>query len=213
MLIPRDEFVGIIGRLPERTNRLLQVGAHQAEEHELWLGLGFKQIDYVEPIPHLAEMLKERFILQKQVKIWPYIITTFSGETQFFLDSPTYISGLKSLTVETKLNNPQFIEDRLMVLPCMTLSKLLSQLNSEPEMIVIDVQGAEREVLESGLSDIRSPLIVVELLYAQLYEDQTNAEVIKRMLRDLGYIIRVEYFDESRFWSDAIFMRSDLLDE
>ena len=109
MLIPREAFVGIIEQLSVRTNNLLQVGAHQAEEHELWQSLGFKQIDYVEPIPHLAEMLKERFVHEVQTRIWPFVVTTFSGETQFFLDSPTYISGLKPLTTETKLNNPYLI--------------------------------------------------------------------------------------------------------
>ena len=213
MLIPREAFVGIIEQLSVRTNSLLQVGAHQAEEHELWQSLGFKQIDYVEPIPHLAEMLKERFLLEDQTRIWPFVITTFSGETQFFLDSPTYISGIKSLTGETKLKNPDFKEDSLTILPCMTLSNLLSQLEGEPEMIVIDVQGAEREVIESGVSDIHTPIIVVELLYKQLYDNQTSAEEIKCLMGVLGYTLRIEYFDQSRYWSDALFMRNDLCNE
>jgi FkbM family methyltransferase len=213
MLIPKDEFAEIIELLTDRTRCLLQIGTHLAEEHELWQSLGFQKINYVEPIPHLVEMLEERFANETEVKIWPYAVTTFCGETHFYIDSPTYISGLKSITLETKQDNPQFMEDLPTSLPCVTLSKLLSKIAAEPEMIVIDVQGAEKEVLESGSIDIHCPLIVVELLYTSLYNDQTNAEQVKLMLEELGYILRVEYFDQSRQWSDALFVRKDLCSE
>jgi len=115
------------------------------------------------------------------VKIVPKAVDRQAGETTFFLDDITGATG-------TIVPNNFFILDQYGATPLQTMIRtttLDEQLreNEGPDLIKIDVEGAELAALEGGRCMLESYLPVV------LYEATTNPDQTGSLLENLGYML------------------------
>jgi FkbM family methyltransferase len=113
------------------------------------------------------------------VKIVPKAVDRQVGETTFFLDDITGASG-------TIVPNNFFISDQYGASPMQvrvkttTLDEQLRE-NEGPDLIKIDIEGAELSALEGGCSMLERHLPVV------LYEASINPSQTASLLKNFGY--------------------------
>lgn len=185
---------------------ILQIGAHLAEEHQIWKTMNASRIDYVEARMDLCELMKN-IIEDEKTYIWNYFIGEKNGTTHFFFAYPSYISSSLKLTKEAQIANPNFLMGEEFVVSSLRLETFIMQhlQNKAPDILVLDVQGTESNII-SSLGMYSPKIIITELLYADLYLEQSNSWQLVEVLGRLGYSLMIEEFDSSKKWSDALFV-------
>ena len=113
------------------------------------------------------------------IKVVPKAVDRQAGETTFFLDDITGATG-------TIVPNNFFISDQYGAIPLQTVvitTSLDEQLreNEGPDLIKIDVEGAELAALEGGRCTLGNYLPIV------LYETKNNSAQTGKFLKNLGY--------------------------
>lgn len=195
----------------DTTHLVMQIGAHKAEEHQIWITLGFKEFIYVEPIPEVVRYLEEKFKEDSSVKLKEVAVSDSQKDLTFYVWSPTYISSSKELTVNSLELSSDFKFVKTIRVPTITLDSLIAENRIIPSMLVIDVQGSEFEILEPSRLLDQIPIVLIELLYDELYINQADAYEIKSLMSRKGFVLAVESFDETGKWSDAAFLNSNFI--
>ena len=151
--LKRWDPIDLIAKYDKRRNVLVHVGAHQGEEAEQYLGLGFSTTLWVEPQPNafkkLENLVGEKYCLQ--AAIWDesgiemdFNRTTNSVSSSFFKPAPdTFwkdeVKILDSFRIKTS-----------------TLSDVIAHFQELEVLgnrfgLRLDVQGAEFRILKSSL--------------------------------------------------------------
>lgn len=212
MLIGRDSLRLTLSELgvPAEARTLVHVGAHLAEEHDLWVSLGFRSIVYVEAIPELAASLRARFSDDPSVRVLQAVVSERSGERAAFrINTPTYTSSLLELTSLTTDTYPEIERHAELEVLTVSLEDLLASASVSPSVLVIDVQGSEGAVL-SGLGCLWESidLLIVECQHQTLYEGALDDADLLSLVRRHGLFLIDSVKDRSGLWSDAAFSRT-----
>lgn len=129
---------------------LIHVGAHEGQEVPIYRSIGFDRITLVEPVPELADRLRQRFpdtdVVQKACGS---VRTTLN----FYVYSPSNLSSLVRPVPPNKLERVEEVE----VEP---LDDLCRSLPSLPNVAVVDAQGLELDVLRSADFDYLDMVVV-----------------------------------------------------
>ncbi|MEO0230923.1 MAG: FkbM family methyltransferase [candidate division WOR-3 bacterium] len=141
-----------------------------------------------EPLPMNVEVIKEQFELNKlnQCECIPFAVGNIIGKTEFILPkaksgssspSTAYIKGIQGNKESSEHITESYIIDII------TLDHFCQKYNVFPDLIKIDVEGAESDVLKGASLLLRSdkaPRIIMEL-----HEGTSNA--IQNQLKNYGY--------------------------
>jgi hypothetical protein len=83
--------------------------------------------------------------------------------------------------------------------------------NVKFEFVVLDVQGAELEVLKSlGKRIANVNWILTEVSKLPLYYDAATYDEISKFLNDLGFKSRFEAWDRNSGWGDVLYIRESM---
>lgn len=141
------DFPALIARLRIEPNHLIHVGAHQGEEMPFYQEAAVERITLVEPIPALADALREKF---PSVDVLNLACGPEAGEALLNVMSRTNLSTL--LAPGPKDQVVDFLKVR--VAP-------LRDIQGDANIAVIDAQGLELDVLKSADLD-KFDLVFVE---------------------------------------------------
>lgn len=168
-----------LSKLGLGANHVLHIGGHQGQEVEFYKESGVEKITLVEPIPELAQQLRSKF---DGVQVLEYAIGLEEGPKEFHVMNPTNVSTLLEPLSEDRVSRKITVEVK-------TLENI-----TEPDMnlLVVDTQGTELEVLESGknvLSQFEGVIVetctVQDKTMASLYDDVVD------FMRSQGFHSRV----------------------
>lgn len=169
------DFPSLITNLRVTPTHIIHVGAHRGEEVQFYKEAGAGHITLVEPIPELAELLRDRYELDPTITV----IETACG--------PTATTATLSIMEKTNLSTlvePQRSDrlDRIIDVSVVRLDSIQGDAN----VAVIDAQGLEIEVL--GAADLaKFDLVIAECCTR---DDPTIAA---------GYDAMVEFMDVHGF--------------
>lgn len=154
---------------------LYVIGAHRFQERNLFNRLfpNLKRIYLFEPIPELAAYLRGVERLDPRVKVLSYAVSDRNGTDEFFLTNNDGESSSLLRLGKHKAIFPHVHEVRSIHVACRTLDQAIEDHRlDEPDMLLLDVQGAEYRVL-SALSETlkQRPLaLYVEASLEEVYE-------------------------------------------
>ncbi len=186
MLFGRYEpaVISEIDRLPETTKVIYDVGAHigyitlALAHHTNSRGKVFA----FEPVPGNVELLKKMTVLNKleeQVAVFPLALGNNKGEQRFVM----WGSSMMHL-LEAAVDVQDSSHSRSIMVESSTLDSFVFEQNMPPpQLIKIDVEGAEALVLEgaSSLLSTFSPSIIIEI------HGPGNAQKVWEMLANFNY--------------------------
>jgi FkbM family methyltransferase len=130
----------------------------------------------------LKKTLSSALHYNRNVQIVPCAISSSEGTAVFFVDPISGATGSIKSTSNPFVKRAYSIEPSSRIVETKTIDSLVSDFNSAPDIIKIDVEGAELDVIKGGESTIRRklPVIIVEV------SDRTRNDVIS-FLSSFGY--------------------------
>ncbi len=189
------------GAIPET---VLHVGAHQAEEADLYLALGAREIHWVEAQPDLCFQMREE-LDPKANFVYNAAVWSKGGlEKELVITNNSQSTSLFSLKGHLDAH-PEVQEISRLKVTTARLDEFLP--HKKFDIINIDIQGAELHALE-GLGDLigETRLIYLEVNKAELYEDIDLVPVIDRFLEARGFRRVVTRWVPRKGWGEAIYV-------
>ena len=177
-------------------SRVLHVGAHEAEEADLYAQWG-ADVLWVEANPTLADRLKERGLNVVCGAAW-----SSAGPLTLHLASNGHSSSVYPMGSHT-IRHP----DVRTVGTVQVEGFRLDSLPFAPDMLNLDVQGAELEALKGAVDLIDGvEWIYTEVSSEELYVGQSLVPELDGWLNGYGFVqVAAEWTD--RGWGDALYAR------
>lgn len=229
----------IIHRYDLDIKGVIQVGAHWAEEHDIYSDLGVKKILYFEPCTDAFNVICNKDFIKYKDGAFSYTtsdkvhVVITQGTNDLANDTwvlkcgcadklckvTMYVSkvnqGQSNSILEPKLHLKQHPEvtftdtEEIILIPLDDIIKVTKNYN----VLVMDVQGAEGLVLKGAEETLKHiDLIYTEINTGQTYEGNMELPEMDDFLAERGFV-RVETFMPSPNWTwgDAAFIRRSLL--
>jgi FkbM family methyltransferase len=151
------QTINVMFRVLCRHSNCVDMGAHTGDilSHMIYISPRGKHYAF-EPLPHLAQRLRERF---PGVILHQAAVSDESGESEFlFVENDPGYSGLRRRRYDRP--DPKITPIRVRVV---TLDQVIP-LNEKIDFIKIDIEGAEFHALKGAIETIRrnNPVIVFE---------------------------------------------------
>ncbi len=143
-----------------------------------------------EPLPDAWQALKARSARHSNWNVAPPMaISNETGEATFYEAGNSVSSSLLTMTATHVNAAPHSATVRSIQVSTNRLDDLLEDVDSGPYYLKIDVQGAERMVLEGAVHSLSTSIVGVqlEMSLAVLYGDQPSAHELDTTLRALGF--------------------------
>jgi FkbM family methyltransferase len=200
---------------------VVHVGAHAGEEVDASRAHGARRIVLVEANPASCELLEKRFSDTPDVDVVHAAAAEHNGVARLMLHAnargETESASLLPMKELARLV-PTLKTQETVDVPACTLNTLLERARVEPAaigLLVLDVQGAELQVLHgagSALESIRAVLTEVALI--DLYAGAAREDEVVRAMQDAGFrpvdaLYYELYEGDRRFpaWGDVLFLR------
>ena len=126
---------------------VVDVGMHDGADTAFYLAKGFDVLA-VEADPDLVAAANERFATEIQagrLTVLPIALTTYEGETDFYVSSDDTWSSTKPEMAQRGYHG---MTTRKITVPCTTLAKVLSTVPT-PHYVKIDIEGGDADCIRS----------------------------------------------------------------
>ena len=179
-------------KLSDEIKVLYIVGAHRFQEKELIEAIfpAVEQIYLFEPLPELSEDLIALGKSDTRIRAYPYAISDFNGPALLHVASNDGASSsLLPLTRHKELF-PEVKQAGTVTVQCRTLESIIQEYKLRPpDMLFLDVQGAEYTILSSLSTALTSK---IKLIYSEASTEMLYAGA--KLLDDLKHILKSNYF-------------------
>lgn len=204
-------------KIPIKT--IIDVGANEGQFAEEILNIfPHAEIYSFEPLGDCYEKLTSNFRSNKKVHTYNFALGEQDGEITFSRSSASPSSSiLKMGDLHKKLypHTANLVEEKVKI---KRLDDVFAGVNLEDEILLkIDVQGAEERVIRGAGTVLRKAnMIITEVSYATLYENQPLFRDIMNLLEKYGftYIGNMEQFANpltgAPLFADAIFVKKEI---
>ncbi len=206
MLIPLDLLVK---KYHIATRGVVHVGAHQAEEAEVYRNCGFKQVTWIEGNQELIPDLEKKLAAFANQKVYSALIDCEEKDTVFYLTSDPQSSSIYALK-EHAHQYPGVKPHKEIIRRTERLDSFFKTKGLEAadyNFINLDIQGNELNALKSLGEDLRHfEFIYTEVQVTELYAGSHNIHELDRFLFSKGFQ-RKETDLRYRSWGDALYVR------
>jgi FkbM family methyltransferase len=168
---------------------IVHVGAHSGQELEEYAHLGVSKILFVEPLPELAERLRQESAGEPRVDVANCALAESCGTRDFYV----YGESQQSSLFQMKPGMPGHEKGVARTLKVAT--KTLDSLLAEPHLrantynlLNVDTQGAELLILKGAFETLKkTDAGVVEMSYLDFYAGGANGLEVESFMRDAGF--------------------------
>ena len=161
----------------------------------------------VEANPEAASALQKKYAADPRCKIIPAAIVAKSGRVQFKIDEHASSSSILALENQKE----QRAAGRIVDVPALSLDDLFTQEKiNELDLLKVDVQGAERMLIQGGSNALRrTRLVYIEVLFETGKSGAAWFGELHEMLSELGFKLRVLH--RFRYSGDGYLLQADAL--
>ena len=171
-----------------------------------------------EPLPEVFEALKAGFEGDTKFKAFPYGLGQQEESIDIYLNDYTPSSSILAMAQKHEENFPETQNKRVVQINLKRLDDLMrSEKTAGPFLLKIDVQGFEENVIAGAPETIaKADVILIELSFVKLYENQPLFHRIYSILYELGFEYHGNFeqlyspIDNSILQADGIFFRRGL---
>lgn len=209
MLIDYSE---IIKKYNLNIENILHVGAHTAEEHDVYFKNNCKKVIWIEANPFLIKNLQTRLDSDKNDIYQAVVSDTDDKEIEFYITNNNQSSSILDLKYHKNLFPDVYVTQKLK-LKTKTLNTLFIENNlsfKDINFINLDIQGAELLALK-GINDNLSHVsaIYTEINTAHLYEECALLNEIDEYLSKYNFKRVETKMWENHPWGDALYIKED----
>ena len=203
-----------------KSKGVLHIGAHRGSERFVYDWLG-KEVTWIESNPKIFRELEKNLIEFKYQKSYEALLHSKNGEiVDFFLSSnDNASSSIYDFSKDFKDNKLFFqnkkrniaMTGKIKLRTC-TLDDLILKHDIDIKKFnhwIIDVQGAELEVLKGAINSLKfCDSITVEVSTENFYEKGSKYDDVKEFLNEINFkVIK----DPKRNHEDVVFIKNNLL--
>lgn len=148
-----------------------------------------------EPIPEVYELLCKRFEGDKKFKAFNLGLGKQSETIQFYQNDFSDSSSVLPMKSLHKENFPQTLNEKLIEIKIDRLDSIAKSITISDFLLVkIDVQGFEEMVILGGEETIKkAKVLIVEVSFYELYENQIYFKTIFNHMNRLGFTYHGNY--------------------
>lgn len=192
---------------------IMHVGAHAAEEWPYYKQCNIPNVVWVEAIPELVNHLNYMFKNTPNILVVEAAIFNEEKKLTFNISNNVCSSSLFDLKDHKNIHPNIFYNKTLDVetkrLDTLINNKIIDILKYNT--LVVDVQGAELQVIESlGKYISNIDYILSEVSITELYEGTVTINNFDKKLNDLGFT-KLKQILVTSAWGDAFYVRTSLL--
>lgn len=188
--------------------KILHIGAHEAEELDLYISNGWKDVVWVEAIPEKYEIVKHKISSYENMKVFNYAVWIESGLTfDFYQTNNGQSSSIYPLKKHSQVY-PDIIVDKIISVNTITVDDLMKNIGWQPDLIYLDIQGAEYEALLGAKNTLnKTKYIYTEVSYDELYDGAKLEPELTAMLEKFNFHkkLEVKAIDS---WGDAFYVKN-----
>jgi FkbM family methyltransferase len=201
MLKPIGELIVEHGM---RINGVIHIGANKGQEYQTYKKVGIDKIVFVEPLPNVFEVLSNS--VGKECQLFNTALGNVVGEVEMYVEDNN--GGQSSSILEPYKHLYQYPHIQFTKKQTVPITKLdLIKIDSDINLINIDVQGYELEVFKGAINTLTQiDYIYSEVNRDELYHGCTKVEVLDEFLHTYGFI-RVGTWWEGVTWGDALYIK------
>lgn len=170
---------------------IIDIGANKGQfASRFRLLFPLAQIYSFEPIPDVFNILSDRFRDDRNFKGFNVGLGEVAGTFDFFQNEFSDSSSFLKMNSFHKASFPKTQNETLVKISVDTLDNLSSkELKLIDRILVkIDVQGFEKMVILGGIETIKkASVLIVEVSFKELYENQVYFDSIYSLLKDIGF--------------------------
>jgi FkbM family methyltransferase len=189
---------------------VIHVGAHEGQELDTYLEMGFKHIFFIEANPQTYERLQHHVGRRPEVRIAHCAICAHNGSVALRVTSAEASSSILPLKRHLDLY-PEILEAAQVTVRARRLDDLLDEMGLPVEdynFLHMDIQGAELLALQGAPRTLTGiAAISTEINYAELYEGCPPVEDLDDFLGPHGFVRRVTSTPTHPSWGDAFYVR------
>lgn len=186
---------------------VLHIGAHYGEEAQEYFEYGMNKAVFVEGDSGPFDQLKQNISKFENFRAVYAFISDKAGTATFYQASNSGASSSLLKPERHSEERPDITFNRGIEIQTQTLDSL-NQGNFD--LVVIDVQGAELQVLNGGQNTILSAKVIwIEVNSGGMYTDDASTVEIFSYLMKTHSPLYLNLNDN--YWGDALFLRTDLL--
>lgn len=202
MLIKWQELVY---KLDVRPKGVIHVGAHLGEEKDYYESAGMVPVHWVEAREDLVVEMKKFLLPPLHFVIHGLLWRENNFTMKMNVASNSQSSSILPLA-EHKIQYPHIDYVGTIEMKTSTLDDLIDS-GIECEMIVLDLQGAELEVLKglSGTNWENIKWIYTEVFTKELYQDCARMKEIDKFLATKGFLRIFTRMQRNHGWGDALY--------
>ena len=203
------DYKQIIKKYNLEIKNILHIGAHEAEEYELYFNNGAKKVIWIEANPMLAENLKFKLDQTKNIVFQSVISDTDNQEVEFMLSNNGQSSSILELGIHKNLF-PDINYINKIKLKTKTLKTLFEQTKIDfkiIDFINLDIQGAELLALKGAgkkLEHVKA--IYTEINTAHVYKNCALMSEIDDYLFNFGFKRVETVMWQDHPWGDALYI-------
>lgn len=190
---------------------LVHVGASTCQEADYYNLFKFQKVFWIEALPEIcrkAEVLIETFPNQELIEA---LCFSKAGRRFYMWNSNngSESSSILKPALHRKVHpNVEFIEEQRTIVSTTLDQVMSSRLQNQRVILVLDVQGAERYVLEGATETLaRTDFVFSEVSTIKLYKKQVLFHRMVRMLKSHGFAIADHDITLKSPYGDALFTR------
>lgn len=186
---------------------VLHIGAHLCEENEFYISLGVMETFWVEANPLLIEFIpatiqSERimFVACTETTGDKRVLHVSNNSVSSSLLNSNSIFPWKEITTNLEIEVPTMRLDDILKTWCLPNS------SAPIDVLIVDVQGAELSVLESGREILNQfEFVVIEVSVKSLYVGGCDQSEIIDFMRKLNFGICGKFIDSTTGHGDILF--------
>ncbi len=189
----------------------IQIGAHIGGEVRDLLAAGCSELHLIEAQPAVFQKLRDHVAGRDSVTMANVAIGDEDGEADLWLTSADMSASLLPLKHHRDLYS-EITQEPTIAVTTRRLDTHLAEANLDPaayNVLILDIQGAELRALSGARDYLRHcDVIQCEISFAELYDGQPDIEDIDAFLFDAGFVRVHVDMAFSRYWGDAVYVRS-----
>lgn len=191
-----------------RPTHVIHVGAWEGVDVPEYLELEIPRITLIEALPEKANLLRTKYATYENVEILEFAASDKSGEFVTFYPMNYGSSSL----LKPNLNSlreifADFTEMEAIKVQTLKLDDITTRAVDQT-MLIIDVQGAELQVLKGAVTALGKTLLIkVEVSTVEYYEGQSHQAQIEQFLKSHDFVKISQRITKTMGQGDAIFIR------
>lgn len=194
---------------------VVQCGAHWAEEHDIYVGLGINNIVYIEPCKNAFNVLLQKFNSASEYLTEKVFITLCNcacadveGYAEMFSSSNNQGQSNSILKPYLHLEqHPEVVFEEKEMVEVRKLDNLGIPISYN--LLVLDTQGSEGLILKGATETLKHiDCIYTEINRDYTYENNMLLDEMEEYLKPFGFVLKEVYWPSPSWsWGDGIFCK------